>query len=67
MKKNIGLIDKGIRVLLALAVVLLNYFEIINGTTAIILLGIAIVLIVTSFANFCPLYAVLGKTTCKTK
>lgn len=67
MKKNVGSIDKGIRILMALAVVLLNYFEIINGTTAIILLGIALILIVTSFANFCPLYALLGKSTCKIK
>lgn len=67
MKKNVGSIDKGIRILLALAVVLLNYFEVINGTTSLILLIIAMVLIVTSFANFCPLYALIGKSTCKTK
>jgi hypothetical protein len=67
MKKNVGSIDKGIRVLMALAVVLMNYFEIINGTTALILLSIAMVLIITSFANFCPLYALIGKSTCKTK
>ena len=67
MKKNVGSIDKGIRILLAFAVVLLNYFEIINGTTALILLILAMVLIVTSFANFCPLYAMLGKSTCKIK
>ena len=65
MKKNVGSLDKIIRILLALAVVLLNYFEIINGTTAIVLLIIAMVLIVTSFANFCPLYKILGKSTCK--
>lgn len=67
MKKNVGSIDKVIRVLLAFGIVLLNYFEIINGTVAIILLVIAMILIVTSFANFCPLYALLGKSTCKTK
>ena len=67
MKKNVGSIDKVIRVLLAFGIVLLNYFEIINGTVAIILLLIAMILIVTSFANFCPLYALLGKSTCKTK
>lgn len=67
MKKNVGSIDKGIRILLALTIVLLNYFEILNGTAAIILLLIAMVLIVTSFANFCPLYKLLGKSTCKTK
>ncbi len=67
MKKNVGTLDKTIRILLAAAVVLLNYFEIISGTTAIVLLVIAAVLIVTSFANFCPLYAVLGKSTCSIK
>lgn len=67
MKKNVGSLDKGIRILLALAVVLLNYFEIINGTIALILLIIAMILIVTSFANFCPLYALLGKSSCKVK
>ena len=65
MKKNIGSLDKGIRILLALGVVLLNYFEIIDGTLAIILLVLAMILVVTSFANFCPLYALLGKSSCK--
>jgi hypothetical protein len=67
MKKNVGSIDKGIRILLAAVVVLLNYFEIINGSPALTLLIIAMVLIVTSFANFCPLYALIGKNTCKIK
>lgn len=67
MKKNVGSIDKAIRIVLAAVVVLLNYFEVINGTMAIILLVVAMVLVVTSFANFCPLYAMLGKSTCKIK
>lgn len=67
MKKNVGSIDKTIRILLALGIVLLNYFEVITGTTAIILLAVAMILVVTSFINFCPLYAMLGKSTCSTK
>lgn len=67
MKRNVGSLDKGIRIALAAAVVLLNYFEVINGTLAIVLLVIAMILIVTSFANFCPLYAMLGKSTCNVK
>jgi predicted membrane protein len=67
MKKNVGSTDKTIRLLLALGIVLLNYFEVITGTTAIVFLAIAIILVVTSFVNFCPLYAILGKSTCPTK
>lgn len=67
MKKNVGSLDKAVRIGLAAVVVLLNYFEVIDGTLAIILLVLALVLIVTSFANFCPLYAMLGKSTCKVK
>ncbi|OZV67934.1 YgaP family membrane protein [Winogradskyella aurantia] len=67
MKKNVGSLDKTIRVLIAAVVVLLSYFEVITGTASIILLAVAMVLVITSFANFCPLYAALGKSTCSTK
>lgn len=67
MKKNVGSLDKTIRVLIAAVVVLLSYFEVITGTASIVLLAVAMVLVITSFANFCPLYAALGKNTCSTK
>lgn len=67
MKKNMGNTDKGIRVLIALVVALLYYNDTIGGTLAYVLMGISIVLLVTSLINFCPLYKVLGINTCKTK
>ena len=67
MKKNMGNADKGIRVLIALVVALLYYNDTIGGTLAYVLMGISIVLLVTSLINFCPLYKVLGINTCKTK
>jgi hypothetical protein len=67
MKKNMGNTDKGIRVFLAVAVALLYYFNIIEGTLAYILMAFAIIFLVTSFISFCPLYAPFGISTCKIK
>lgn len=60
MKRNLGNLDKVIRVLLALAVVALYYFNVIGGTLAIILGIVAGIFLLTSLVNFCPLYAALG-------
>ena len=67
MKRNMGNADKGIRVIIALVVALLYYNDTISGTLAYVLMGISIVLLVTSLINFCPLYKVLGINTCKIK
>lgn len=67
MKKNVSNIDKGLRVLIALTITLLYYFNIIDGTLAYILMGFAIVLLITGLVNFCPLYKILGVSTCKIK
>jgi len=67
MKKNMGNMDKAIRVLIAAAIAVLYYYNIIDGVLAYILMGIAIILLVTSLINFCPLYKLTGVNTCKTK
>ena len=67
MKKNVSNIDKSVRIIIAFAVALLYYFDSIEGTLAYILMGVAIILLVTSLINFCPLYRILGISTCKIK
>lgn len=67
MKKNVSNLDKGIRVAIAALVALLYYFDVITGTLAYVLMGVGIILLVTSLINFCPLYRVLGINTCKLK
>ena len=67
MKKNVSNLDKGIRVAIAALVVVLYYFDVITGTLAYVLMGVGIILLVTSLINFCPLYRVLGINTCKLK
>ena len=63
MKKNMGSVDKAIRILATVAILVLYFTNIISGTLAIILLVIAGVFILTSFLNFCPLYLPFGIST----
>jgi len=56
MKKNMGTIDRTIRVALAITVGVLYYFGVIGGTLAIVLEVVAVIFILTSIFGFCPLY-----------
>jgi len=67
MKKNMGSLDKIIRIVLALIIGLLVYFEVIGGTLSYILLGVSAIFVLTSLVSFCPLYGVFGLNSCKTK
>ena len=67
MKKNMGTVDKVIRILIALAIVLLYILDVVSGTLGIVLLVVAGVFIVTSLVSFCPLYVPMGLNTGKKK
>ena len=67
MKKNMGNIDKMLRVLVAVVIAVLYYTGLVSGTVAIVLLGLAAVFLLTSLMSFCPLYAPFGLSTCKKK
>jgi len=56
MKKNMGTVDRSIRVLLALIVAVLYFTNQISGTAAIILGLFAVIFLLTSYMAFCPLY-----------
>jgi hypothetical protein len=65
MKQNMGLIDKVIRILIAVVVIALYYANVISGTLAIILLILAGIFILTSLIGICPLYLPFGLNTAK--
>lgn len=66
MKKNMGAIDKVVRILIAIVIVALYYVNVISGTLAIVLLILSAIFILTSLFNFCPLYLPFGiDTNCK--
>jgi len=67
MKKNMGTIDKAIRIVVAVVIAILFFTKIIAGVLGIILLVLAAIFVVTSFISFCPLYLPFGINTAKKK
>lgn len=65
MKKNMGTIDKTIRILVAVVVVVLYFTHVISGVLAIVLLALSAIFVVTSLISFCPLYLAIGLSTRK--
>ncbi|MFN8431967.1 MAG: DUF2892 domain-containing protein [Spirosomataceae bacterium] len=63
MKKNMGLIDRGLRVLVALVLAFLYYNGTLTGTWGVVALVIAVVFLLTSLVSFCPLYTIIGLNT----
>ncbi len=67
MKTNMGTGDRTARILLALVMGALFFTNTITGTFGIVFLVLSVVFLATSLISFCPLYAIFGFSTCKTK
>lgn len=62
--KNIGSADKILRIVVG--AILVSLFFIIAKTTIVyVAAAVGVILIVTAFINFCPLYGVFGMKTNK--
>ena len=65
MKKNMGTIDKILRVIIAIVIAVLYYMDlIVSDTLSAVVLFLAAILLITSLLNFCPLYFVFGINSC---
>ena len=67
MKKNMGTIDKVVRVTIAAIIAILYFTNLIAGTLGIVLLILAGVFALTSLISFCPIYSIFGLSTCPVK
>jgi hypothetical protein len=67
MQKNMGNLDRGIRIAAALVIAALIAIGALSGVLAVILGVIAVAFLLTSLIGFCPLYAPLGINTCQRK
>lgn len=63
MKKNMGTLDRIIRVSLVVLIAVLYFTDVISGTWAIILGVVALVFLLTSLIGICPLYMPFGIST----
>jgi hypothetical protein len=67
MKKNMGSADRVIRVLLAAVFAVLYFTGTVTGTLGLVLVILGAVFLLTSLVSFCPLYTLVGLSTCPTK
>lgn len=65
MRKNMGTIDKVLRILAAIVIAVLYFTHVITGILAIVLLVFAAAFIITSLISNCPMYPLLGINTRK--
>ena len=66
MKKNMGIVDRIVRIIVAAVLAALYFTGNVSVTLGIVLLVVAVVFLLTSIVSFCPLYLPIGlKTTGK--
>lgn len=64
MTRNMGNLDRILRTIVAVVVGFLVYNGNITGTLGTVLAVVAVVFLLTSLISFCPLYKLLGLSTC---
>jgi len=62
-----GTVDRIIRVIIAVLLIVLYANGVITGTLGIVLIILAVVFVLTSLISFCPLYLPLGLSTLRKK
>jgi len=67
MKKNMGNVDRAIRIGLAVIFGALYFTGTVTGTFGYVLLALGAVFVLTSLVSYCPLYSLVGLSTCPTK
>lgn len=65
MKGNMGLLDRGMRIGIAIFVALLFFNGFIEGMVLYFLMGFAGIFLLTSVVGLCPLYILFGWNTKK--
>ena len=64
MKKNVGNLDKIVRIIIAIVLGVLYFTETVTGGVGIALVVAGGVLLATTFVSFCPIYALFGLRSC---
>jgi hypothetical protein len=65
VQTNESAIDRGIRIVIALAAVVGAFAVGAGSVLGIVLFVVALIMVVTAAVGFCPLYRIFGMSTCK--
>lgn len=63
MRKNVGKMDRIVRIAIAVALTILAYSKIIPSDFALGVYLVSVIIALTGFVRFCPLYKILHKST----
>lgn len=64
MKKNVGGVDRILRIVVGLALIA---FALFSGSSYAVYGWIGVVPLLTAFVSFCPAYVLIGLSTCPTE
>jgi len=67
MEKNMGNVDRIIRLIVVAGLLALYFTDTITGIWGTIALVASGVFVLTSIVGFCPLYRIVGMNTCPSK
>lgn len=65
MRKNVGKMDRIVRISIAVALSILAYAKIIPEDFALGVYVVSVIIAITGFIRFCPFYKILHKSTCR--
>ena len=63
MKRNMGILDRIIRVAIVVAIAVLYFVHVLSPVASIILGVLAVVFLLTSIIGMCPIWMALGIST----
>jgi len=63
MKSNVGSVDRIVRMILGIVLIIAYLGNFLTGTLGLVLLIVGLVLAVTSVFSFCPLYRIFRIST----
>jgi uncharacterized membrane protein HdeD (DUF308 family) len=65
MTKNVGAMERGIRLVVGIAILGLAFFHVVNGTVAIAAYVVGAVAMITGLVQYCPAWSIFGINTCR--
>lgn len=63
MRKNVGKMDRIVRLATAVVLIILAYAKVIPQNLTIAVYVVSVIIAITGFVRFCPLYKMLHKST----
>ena len=67
MSRNVGGMDRGVRVIVGLVLLAIGFFHVVTGTPAILAYVFGLIVLTTAVFAFCPAWVPFGINTSRSK